>query len=50
MLLNSVFPQMLYPLYLPETKNEADDKEADIAFSQPSSDSGPDSFAAEEER
>lgn len=50
LLLNSVFPQMLYPLDLPETKNEADDKEADIAFSQPSSDSGPDSFAAEEGR
>ena len=44
LLLNAVFPQMLYPLDLPETKNKADNKEADIAFSQPSSDSGPDSW------
>ena len=44
LLLNSVFPQILYPLDTPETKNEADDKAADIAFSQPRSDSGSDSW------
>ena len=37
--LNSVFPQMLYPLDLPEIENQADAKEADIDLSHPSSDS-----------